>query len=83
MCLFPRVSQGPQARGVLQGREVDRGPLVVEVTMAKTHSPWLAQLDPEERGEAPAQRAPQGSQELQGHQEMMWDWVSLHCSFNF
>lgn len=34
-----KVSQGPQARGVLQGREVDRGLLVVEVTTAKIHSP--------------------------------------------
>lgn len=35
-----KVKQGPQAQGVLQGREVDQVPLVVvEVTTPRTHSP--------------------------------------------
>lgn len=66
-----KVSQGLQVRGVLQGREVDLGSLVVEVTTPKMHSPLLAQLDREGRGEAQAPRAPRGCLDLQGHQEMM------------
>lgn len=34
-----KVRQGPQVRGVLQGREVDRDHLVVEVTTPRMHSP--------------------------------------------
>lgn len=66
-----RVNQGLQARGVLQVREVDRAPPVVEVTTPRTHSQLLAQSDPGERGVTQAQRAPLGSRDLQGHQEMM------------
>lgn len=34
-----RVSPGLQAKRVLQGREVDQGPLVVEVTTLRMHNP--------------------------------------------
>lgn len=71
-CQVKKVSQGPRARGVLQGREVDPGPLVVVVvTTPKMHSRLLAQLDQEGRGEAQAQMAPQGCLDFQDHQEMM------------
>lgn len=38
LCLFSREKQGSQGRRVLQGREVDLGSLVVEVTTPRMHS---------------------------------------------
>lgn len=66
-----RESQGPKARGGLQGREVDQGPPVVEDITPRMHSPSLAQWDPEGNGEAQAQRVPLGFLDLQDPLEMM------------
>lgn len=71
MYLSPRVSQGHKAKGVRQAREEDQDLLVVEDIMPRMHSQWLAQLDPEGRGEAQVQKAPLELLELQGHREMM------------
>lgn len=69
--LSRRANRGLRAKGVLQEREADQGPLVVEVTTPRTHSQLSVQLDPEGREEARVWRVHQESPELQGLQEMM------------
>lgn len=68
-----RVSQGPLAKGVLQVREADQVPQVVEGIPPRMHNPWWDQADPEGKEEAQALKAHLGFQALQDYQEMMWD----------